>query len=313
MKLFIGLPIYSQVPSQFVQCLLALQAAKPNFKKSFGDDFAMEWHMCQGDGIARSRNQLSAAFLKTDCTHMLMIDCDILFSPEAVAKLLSRDKDVIGGFYPKKQQGNLEWVINTFADKTDPMTPEGLQRVAYIGTGFMMIKRRVFDLMRERWPEIRYQADYGRREIEHDFWSMAVHGPGSAAGRIDAARGILALDELSGPEKIERITAILNGKIPDDNLGRYLSEDWFFCQRWLELGGEVWGDCCVALKHIGPVVFPLDTQLPQMLEPNGSQPMNAPDNSPLEVHDFDSTEVPKDNSAYNPNEVVPRYGYEMTR
>ena len=48
---------------------------------------------------------------------------------------------------------------------------------------------------------------------------------------------------------------------------RYLSEDWYFCQRWLDLGGEIFGHTRVALRHLGPVIFPLETQLPEVTNP----------------------------------------------
>ena len=41
---------------------------------------------------------------------------------------------------------------------------------------------------------------------------------------------------------------------------RYLSEDWMFCQRWLDIGGKVYGDAGIVLKHIGSAVYPLQTQ-----------------------------------------------------
>lgn len=39
--------------------------------------------------------------------------------------------------------------------------------------------------------------------------------------------------------------------------GRYLSEDYYFCERWNQLGGKVFVDARVTLGHIGRVLFPL--------------------------------------------------------
>jgi hypothetical protein len=58
-----------------------------------------------------------------------------------------------------------------------------------------------------------------------------------------------------------------------DGNTRYLSEDWFFCQRWLDLGGQVWGDSRVPLKHIGQIAFPLKSQIPELLV----KPVEVPD------------------------------------
>jgi hypothetical protein len=227
-KLFIGLPIYAQVPADFMACLLALQACKP---------CELEVHFCQGDGIARSRNQLTARFLGSDCTHLLFIDCDLIFSPEHVARIIGHDVPVVGGLYPKKQEGRVEWVINACLTPTAP-DARGLQPVRYIGTGFLCVQRAVFERMIAAHPEIAFNADYGARDVQHDLWPMGVY------------------------------------QYPDGS-SRYLSEDWFFCQRWLDLGGEVLADTRVILKHIGPAVYPLQTQIADLFGPGGAEAQRA--------------------------------------
>lgn len=220
MKLFIGLPVYAQAPVFFTQCLLALKKAWP-----YPEPPVVE--IAQGDGVARSRNVLTASFLRSDCTHMLQIDSDLVWSVEQILMLLSRDVPVVGGFYAKKQDGENEWVINTLPGNPPPLE-NGLQPVRYIGTGFIMVKREVFEQMHGRYPESRYRADYGDRMMEFEYWPMGVYRPN-----------------------------------PQDE-GRYLSEDWFFCQRWLDLGGQVLGDPQVVLRHLGTTAFPLKCQEAQM-------------------------------------------------
>jgi hypothetical protein len=39
---------------------------------------------------------------------------------------------------------------------------------------------------------------------------------------------------------------------------RYLTEDWWFCQRALDLGYKVWGDSQVMLQHEGRAIYPLE-------------------------------------------------------
>jgi len=36
---------------------------------------------------------------------------------------------------------------------------------------------------------------------------------------------------------------------------RYYSEDWTFCENWRDLGGKIWVDKRVLLKHTGTYVF----------------------------------------------------------
>jgi hypothetical protein len=42
--------------------------------------------------------------------------------------------------------------------------------------------------------------------------------------------------------------------------GRYYSEDWTFCENWRDLGGQVFIDKRVLLKHVGTDVFDATTQ-----------------------------------------------------
>ena len=154
---------------------------------------------------------------------MLQIDCDLIFSSDHVARIISHNVPVVGGMYALKQQGPLAWCVNTLPNQP-PANENGLQPVRYVGTGFICVQRHVFDKMKSAHPESNYRADYGGRHPEFDYWPMGVYRSGP-------------LDE-----------------------GRYLSEDWYFCQRWLDLGGTVYADCGTVLKHIGPAIFPLKTQ-----------------------------------------------------
>lgn len=244
-KCFIGVPVNNEMKVQFAACLLALQADKSNQPCEFDIRFG------HGDGVARTRNNLTDDFLKSDCTHMLQIDCDLIFSPQHVQRILSHDQDVVGGFYPKKQEGPLEWVINTFPGPIEKRA-DGLHKVAYIGTGFLCVKRRVFERMIESYPYIAFGADYGKREVLHDFWPMSPYC-------ADCGHS-------AGPSCQHS---------PDRR--RYLSEDWYFCQRWMDLGGEVFGDTGVVLKHVGPAVFPLITQLPEIANPRTVKPEASSD------------------------------------
>jgi hypothetical protein len=37
--------------------------------------------------------------------------------------------------------------------------------------------------------------------------------------------------------------------------GTYLSEDFAFCKRWIDIGGEIWADLKSKLNHVGPMTF----------------------------------------------------------
>ena len=83
-------------------------------------------------------------------------------------------------------------------------------KVDYAGTGFMLIKREVFEKIEEATPH-------------------------------------LAHEEIDGPTHAFFDTSIEEGV--------YLSEDYFFCKRWSEIGGDIWMDPTVKLKHHGTCAY----------------------------------------------------------
>jgi FkbM family methyltransferase len=216
-KIFVGIPAYGDIPAVTVQCIVKLCCERLK-------DASLIVRLNPGDSlVSRARNRLTADFLATDATHLLFIDSDLIFSAEHINRLLAHDESIIGGFYPKKQDGKLEWVCNAHFHFPPPDERE-LQSLRYIGTGFMLIKREVFEKMIDIYGhEIRYTADGTGRE-EYDFWTVGVYR-----------------DKKEGP-------------------GRHLSEDWFFCQRALDLGYKVLGDTKVILKHWGNAAYPLKSQ-----------------------------------------------------
>jgi len=187
--------------------------------------------------ITRARNSVVAEFLNTPgATHLLFVDADIGFDPDQVFRLLTADKDVVGGAYPIKRYdwprvardlsdgvpeapaSALDYVVE-YLDPAHIVPVNGFAPARYLGTGFLLIRREVFLTMAERCPELAYQRTH----------ATVDDGLGNLYAFFD--------------------TAI------DREAGVYLSEDFVFCRRWLSLGGELWVDLESRLNHIGREVF----------------------------------------------------------
>ena len=199
--------------------------------------------------ITRARNYLVDEFLRSGYTHLLFIDSDIHYSPQDILALLALDKDVVGGPYPKK---SINWGNVAAAARAHPeMDPGALQdlvgeyvfnvvkgtqsfqvsdplEVMEIGTGHMLIKRHVFDMMQEAYPLIKYKPDHvgqanfdGSRYI-HAYFDTVIDTKESITG--------------GGSE-------------------RYLSEDYMFCQMWRKIGGKIHLCPWMKLQHIGSYAF----------------------------------------------------------
>lgn len=217
-KVFLALPVYGALDPFFTQSLIQFLNEPP---------LPIMLRMNPGDSlVSRARNTLTADFLASDATHLLFIDSDIIFSADQVARIMAHSEDIVGGFYPKKQSGEVQWVCNGHLTPTEPRA-DGLQSVRYMGTGFLRISRRVFIAMIEAFgDQLRYTTDHHPR-CEYDFWSVGTY------------------------------------QYPDGSR-RFLSEDWFFCQRALDLGFTVWGDTRIVLRHVGQAIYPLPTQAQQI-------------------------------------------------
>ncbi len=99
--------------------------------------------------VARSRNDLADKFLKSDCTHVLMIDADQGWEPEKVIKMLKLDKMFLTGAVPGRiKEETYAIKIYTNPDQTPKVNEEGLIRCKSNGVAFAMIKREVFETIR---------------------------------------------------------------------------------------------------------------------------------------------------------------------
>jgi FkbM family methyltransferase len=246
-KVFIGVPSFFHIDPHFHRCMM-----NTGFWLARNDKIHGEVVPSFGDSphVGRSRNMMTRLFLEGDYTDLLFIDSDIVFSPAHVERILSHPERVVGGIYFKKNEDIAEACLNTL---TKPILKEnGLNQVAYIGTGFLRIKRVVFEMIIERWGnEIAYCPDGTKDVLEYNFWNLATY-------TFDKNQVVI-----SDPERIKKLAEKYHTTPETAEKAirtRWLSEDWWFCQRCMDLGIKVWADRHIALKHSGNILFPLDHQ-----------------------------------------------------
>ena len=191
-----------------------------NTCRQLGIDWTMET-MTNESLISRARNTLTAKFLHNkESTHLMFVDADIGWEPWHLLVMLNAQKDVIGGLYPMKSLP-VKWCVNGF-DGAEVSEDGTLQEVSKTGTGFMLIKRDVFEKLNAHPATKPFMNDIG----------LPV--------------------ELNPHMKTYFDTAVREN--------RYYSEDWTFCENWRDLGGKVWVDKRVLLRHTGTYVFDFQTQ-----------------------------------------------------
>jgi hypothetical protein len=191
-----------------------------NTCRQLGIDWTMET-MTNESLISRARNTLTAKFLHNkESTHLMFVDADIGWEPWHLLVMLNAQKDVIGGLYPMKSLP-VKWCVNGF-DGAQVSEDGTLQEVSKTGTGFMLIKRDVFEKLNA-----------------HPATKPFINDIGLPA-------------ELNPHMKTYFDTAVREN--------RYYSEDWTFCENWRDIGGQVWVDKRVLLRHTGTYVFDYQTQ-----------------------------------------------------
>lgn len=193
--------------------------------------------------ITRARNALVNGFMSTPCTHLLFVDADIGFRPMDVIRMIKADVDIIAGVYPKKDinwpavhhavmsgipANELHHHTGDFVINVDNVPEGGFQvptdkpfAVKNAGTGLMLIKRRVFDKLKDHVPSyinnmtMQNQSLKMEQNLIHEYFATSI----------------------------------------DPDMKVLLSEDYHFCQLWKKHGGEVFIAPWADLTHNGTYEF----------------------------------------------------------
>ena len=187
--------------------------------------------------ITRARNELTRIFLEKKFDYLMFIDADISFDAIGVAQLMAADRDIACGIYPKKE---VDWnqvskaakdgkqdlkdyagafVLNMTHGEQVETDSDKMLEVRHGGTGFMLIKRQVFEQLMDKVPTYRistYKGEDGQytMPLTHEFFATSI-----------------------------------------DETGALLSEDYHFCELWRKHGGKIYANPFIKLEHVGTYVY----------------------------------------------------------
>ena len=126
--------------------------------------------------IHQARNYLTSVFLTTDYTHLLFIDSDVEFQPEAVLHMLIAKKDIVCTPYRAKNPdlNNHTYTVQFPDPKVVPILPGGLVEIEAGPTGIMLIDRKVFEKIIKNRPDlkIKNRVNQGSKDTDksHSFY-----------------------------------------------------------------------------------------------------------------------------------------------
>jgi hypothetical protein len=188
--------------------------------------------------ITEARDLFTQMFLASGCDYLFFIDADQSFKPEDVLRMIQEDKDIIGGVVPKKRMnwnsiseavqhgipaqslskysGEFNLALLPGQDQPEDFTKSF--EVSHIGTGMMIIKRSVFDKLKESVRSYKYSGSemqgISSGDKVYEFWKTDISEEGLAMG-----------------------------------------EDVNFCHMWRKLGNKVYAAPYAKTTHVGSYEF----------------------------------------------------------
>lgn len=276
-SLFVATPMYDAMCTLgFMQSMQALN----NICWQHG--LTVRFHPIGNESLVqRGRNYLADEFMRSGMTHLLFIDADIEFAPEAVLDLLAlagpqTDRDIVCGPYPKKavtgekiiaafNRGLIkkpddvekfigDFVFNVPGDTVDVKLNEEFE-ISEGGTGFMMIQRKALESFADRYPNAYYRPDHKRtKDFDGSRRIMAYFDCEIDRGTYTSDIWSLIVDVAAGKKDVRQRAQIAMKKYRNSSQ-RYFSEDYLFCRMARDAGCKVWMVPWINLAHHGRYAF----------------------------------------------------------
>lgn len=165
--------------------------------------------------VMQARNQILAQFMASDATDLVFIDSDIGWEAESFMRLISHDVPIVAGVYRRKI-ASVDFTVQ-FADRqaVERNRVTGLIEATRVGAGYLRLQRSAVERMIGAYPDLRYSQPLPSGKTEERY----------------------ALFDTS---------LVNNG---------FCGEDYTFCDRWRAIGGKIWVDPDIVLRHVGTTTY----------------------------------------------------------
>ena len=222
-------PVHSDASIHYMKACLDLQ------KEWILNKIKITFQLMKSSLVTQGRNLCASAFMNSDAEYMLFIDSDVEFTTRSVMRLMKSPHDVSLIPYPIKQKTDAKFRkdfetrpdddINTMGHlfpieipNTKDIRPvDGYIEVIKGPTGMMMIKKSVFEKLKEHYKELVIKQ------------KTLMNGE-----LIDRPNYYNFFDTYWSPSK-----------------KTYMGEDFYFCQLWRAIGGKIFALCDEEISHIG--------------------------------------------------------------
>lgn len=161
-----------------------------------------------------ARNKLAKRFMDSDAEVFMFLDSDLSWNPYHMIEFLQQDYDIVAGIYRHKLFAE-SYPVHIFVDEhaRPIINPLGLIKAEGVPTGFLKIKRNVFEKFIEHYgADLEIDEPDENMQAKFSYWNF-----------FDC-------------EKVGR---------------QWIGEDYNFCRKWLAIGGEIWVYPDIILSHHG--------------------------------------------------------------
>ena len=230
LHLVIGTPMYGGMcTSEYTQSLLNLSESANKSDVKLTTIFLGNESLIQ-----RGRNTVAHHFMNIpDATHLLFIDADIKFRTEDIVKMIQADKSLIIG--PVALKG-YNW------EEIRQAAVNGEDDIGRTGGVFNINHLPGIDMVNENEP---FEIEHGgnafmmiRRDV---FETLKPHTPIYTNGGRSLPDGVEIFDYF----RVEI----------NKDTNHLLSEDYFLCHSYRQVGGKVWCAPWVETGHFGSHLF----------------------------------------------------------
>ena len=230
LHLVIGTPMYGGMcTSEYTQSLLNLSESANKSDVKLTTIFLGNESLIQ-----RGRNTIAHHFMELpDATHLMFIDADIKFRTQDIVRMIQADKSLIVG--PVALKG-YNW------DEIRQAAVNGEDDIGRTGGVFNINKLPGIDMVDENTP---FEIEHGGNAfmmIGRDvFETLKPHTPIYTNGGRSLPDGVEIYDYF----RVEI----------NKDTNHLLSEDYFLCHSYRQLGGKVWCAPWVETGHFGSHLF----------------------------------------------------------
>ncbi len=181
--------------------------------------------------VDQGRNSMVSDALHDRFDEMMWIDTDIGFTADDVDKLRSHRLPLVAGVYP--QPGGRSLACELLEETREVVFGEegGLLEVKYVAAGFMFVRRKVFENVRDKLQLPLCNTRFGSKGVWPFFLPVTIEEK-----TIEDESAGAAGSSNAGASQIRH---------------RYLTDDFAFCHRVRQAGFKVMVDTSIRLWRTG--------------------------------------------------------------